>query len=247
MCQLLKVYIVEDEPLARDELRFLLAKFEFVEVVGESENAMAAWEDIAALQPDLVFLDIELADGNSLTLAKDLQTILPAHAAIVFATAYDEYALKAFDLNATDYILKPIIAARLEKTLNKVKAMLDRHKSNRFQAPRNEARQKLVVPLEERIVLLEPEKILYVESNGGKCIIVTSDQRFEVKESLINMEKKLPAFTFMRVHRSYLVNMHHICEIHPWANATYNLVMKDDYRVPVSRSFVRDLKQLFEF
>ncbi|WP_336822696.1 LytTR family DNA-binding domain-containing protein [Sporosarcina sp. USHLN248] len=244
---MLKVYIVEDEPLARDELRFLLTKYAFVEIVGESENMKAAREDIAALQPDLVFLDIELADGNSLTLAKDLQTILPAHAAIVFATAYDEYALKAFDLNAADYILKPIAEARLEKTLNKVKAMLDRQKSNRFHPPRQEAGHKLVVSVEERIVLLEPEKILYIESNGGKCMIVTSDQRFEVKESLINMEKKLIDFTFMRVHRSFLVNMQHICEIHPWFNATYNLVMKDDSRVPVSRSFVKDLKQLFEF
>ena len=244
---MLKVYIVEDEPLARDELRFLLAKYEFVDVVGESENAKAAREDIAILQPDLVFLDIELADGNSLTLAKELQTILPAHSAIVFATAYDEYALKAFDLNATDYLLKPIAEARLEKTLKKVKAMHERQKLNRFQPPRHESSQKLVVSVEERIVLLELEKILYVESNGGKCIIVTSDQRFEVKESLINMEKKLLDFTFMRVHRSYLVNMHHICEIHPWVNATYNLIMKNDSQVPVSRSFVRNVRQLFEF
>ncbi|MBB4827067.1 two-component system response regulator LytT [Sporosarcina luteola] len=244
---MLKVYIVEDEPLARDELRFLLNKYEFVEIVGESENAHDALEEITELQPNLVFLDIELADGNSLFLAKELQSALPAHTAIVFATAYDEYALTAFDLNAADYILKPIAESRLDKTLEKVRAMHRRSKEKVPQLTRKEVSPKVVIPVDERIILLEPERIQYVESNGGKCIIVTSDQRFEVKDSLINMEKKLSDLNFIRVHRSFIVNTHHICEIHPWFNATYNLVMKDNSRVPVSRSFVRDLKQLFEF
>ncbi|WP_243458268.1 LytTR family DNA-binding domain-containing protein [Sporosarcina sp. Te-1] len=241
------MYIVEDEPLARDELRFLLNKYDFVEVVGESENAQDALKEITELQPNLIFLDIELTDGNSLSLAKELQTALSAHAAIVFATAYDEYALTAFDLNAADYILKPIAESRLDKTLEKVRAMHGRRKEKESQMTRKESSPKVVIPVEERIILLEPERILYVESNGGKCIIVTSEQRFEVKDSLVNMEKKLSDLNFIRVHRSFIVNTHHICEIHPWFNATYNLVMKDNSRVPVSRSFVRDLKQLFEF
>ena len=103
---MLKVYLVDDEPLARDELKYLLNRSKQVEILGESDDMEVAWQDISKLKPDLVFLDIELDEENGLNLAKQLETLEPAPA-IVFATAYDEYALQAFESNAIDYILKP--------------------------------------------------------------------------------------------------------------------------------------------
>lgn len=248
MNAMLRAYIVDDEPLARDEIKFLLTRSKQVEIIGESDCLKEAITDISELNPDIVFLDIELADNNGIKLAKQID-ILELSPAIVFATAYDEYAVQAFELNAVDYILKPYDETRLKKTLEKIKKIRRNELQNIPIHPpiKNDGKGKIPVIVDERIILLTCANILYLESSEGKCSIQTMEQRYKISEALVTLEKKLNKEQFLRVHRSFIVNVDHIKEIEPWFNSTYNLIMKDSSKVPVSRTYVKDLRQLLGF
>lgn len=238
---MLKVYIVDDEPLARDELRYLLLRSKLVEITGEAESFEKALEQISAYQPDLVFVDIEMTDQNGLQLAKRLQELNPIPS-IVFATAYDEFALQAFDLGASDYILKPFDEKRIQQTIEKI--ILQKTKRNHAISTNP---KRIAVSLEGRILLIDCDSILYMTSADGKCTIFTDNQAYTISETLTMLEKKLSGSMFLRVHRSYLVNVEHISEIEPWFNSTYNITMKNGVKVPVSRTYVKDLKELIGF
>ena len=245
---MLKVYILDDEPLARDELKYLLIRSEQVEIIGEGDCIEDAVTDITELKPDLVFLDIELAEENGLSLARQLET-LEVTPAIVFATAYDEYALEAFELDAVDYILKPFDEERILKTLEKIKKMKNIGNENIPIAStiKHNSNGKIAVLAGERIILLTVADILYLEASEGKCNIITNNQAYKVADALVVLEKKLNKAKFLRVHRSFIVNLDHIVEIEPWFNSTYNLQMMDGSKVPVSRTYVKELKQLLGF
>ncbi|MCM3364415.1 LytR/AlgR family response regulator transcription factor [Niallia sp. Sow4_A1] len=241
---MLTAYIVDDEPLARDELKYLLNRSKEVKILGEGDCIEDAEMEVATLKPDIVFVDIELAEDNGLTLAKQLQTFDPSPI-VVFATAYDEYALQAFELNALDYVLKPFDEARIQKTLDKIKQLQSLGNKDLSTNPyiKNDRNEKIPILVDDRIILLNYDEILYIESFEKKCLIKTSVQEFKVNDTLVVMEKKLNKAPFLRVHRSYLVNLDHIAEIDPWFNSTYNLIMKDNSKVPVSRTYVKELKK----
>lgn len=245
---MLKTYIVDDEHLARDELKYLLGRSKEVEIIGEADCIADAEMEIAALKPDIVFVDIELAEDNGLSLAKQLQTLDPSPI-IVFATAYDEYALQAFELNALDYVLKPFDEARIQKTLEKIKQLQNRGEKelSTHHYRKNDRNEKIPLLVEDRIILLNYDEILYIESYEKKCLVRTFAQEYKVNDTLVEMEKKLHETPFLRVHRSYLVNLDHITEIDPWFNSTYNLIMKDNSKVPVSRTYVKELKKILGF
>ncbi|MDQ0218627.1 response regulator [Peribacillus cavernae] len=248
---MLKAFLVDDEPLARDELKYLLLRTKAVEVVGEASSVEEAAEQIGSLVPDLVFLDIELAEDSGLMLAEQLRSVDPAPA-IIFATAYDEYALQAFELNAVDYILKPFDETRLQKTLEKITRLRTigaNETVSPHESPKLAADQigKLAIMAEERIILVDISSIIFIGSTEGKTLIKTTAAEYKITESLVTLEKKLNNSSFVRVHRSYLVNVNEISEIEPWFNSTYNLIMKDGSKVPVSRTYVKDLKQLLGF
>lgn len=242
---MIKAYIVDDEPLAREELKFLLHRSKQVDILGESDGIDEALIDIAVLKPEIVFLDIELAEENGLTLAKKLEG-MEQRPFIVFATAYDEYALEAFDVDAVDYILKPFAEARIIKTIEKVKKIQDIEKkdnSSHFQVKR-EGTAKLALLVDDKIILLNYDDIIYLESSEGKCTIYTQDQLVVVSEALVVLEKKLVGKSFLRVHRSFIINLDYVLEIEPWFNSTYNLLMINGSKVPVSRTYIKDLKHL---
>lgn len=243
---MLRAFIVDDEPLARDELKYLLLRSKQVEIVGEADCKEDALEQIRALRPDVVFLDIELAEDNGLELAKQLLPLNPTPV-IVFATAYDEYALRSFELDAVDYILKPFNEKRIQQTLEKVHRM-HRVPEDTSQATLSPIQSgKIAVLLDERIVLIDCQKIAYLGSCEGKCAIKTLEREYKVCESLTMLEKKLNSDQFIRVHRGFIVNIDHITEIQPWFNSTYNLIMKEGSSIPVSRTYVKDLRNLFGF
>jgi two-component system, LytTR family, response regulator LytT len=248
---MLKAFIVDDEPLARDELKYLLLRTKQVEVVGEAECIEDALDDIRSSTPDLVFLDIELAEDSGLELAEQLRS-LEHPPAVIFATAYDEYALQAFELNAIDYILKPFDETRIRQTLEKITKLQMIGEKEATSAPVSvripiEQTGKIAVMVEERIVLVDIPSIIYVGSVEGKTVIKTRDKEYKIGESLVMIEKKLNNASFMRVHRSFLVNVNHISEVQPWFNSTYNLIMSDQSKVPVSRTYVKELKQVLGF
>ncbi|MFJ8064130.1 LytR/AlgR family response regulator transcription factor [Psychrobacillus sp. NPDC096426] len=240
---MLKAFIVEDERLARDELKYLLMESGQIEIVGEADSLVYAVKDISILKPDLVFLDIDLDGDNGLDLAKQLLMLKPTPA-IVFATAYDEYALQAFELNAIDYILKPFDEERIRQTLEKIIQMgkIGSEKITFSPSMKKASTDKIAVLVDERIILLENDSIIYLESFEGKCKFKTMTDEYIVSDSLVVFEKKLQPTQFMRVHRSFIVNLDHIVEIHPWFNSTYNLVLKDKSKIPVSRTYLKEFK-----
>jgi two-component system, LytTR family, response regulator LytT len=246
-----KAFIVDDEPLARDELAFLLKRSKQVEIAGEGDSIESSLSQIQELQIDVIFLDIQLADESGLDLAEKIMDLDP-RPEIVFATAYDEYALKAFELQAIDYIMKPFDEIRVLQTVEKLAKVL-KGKENRDSSSLDKRlssgkrNDKLAVTIDERIVLIPVHEIVYIGTIEGRTVIVTDKQRYQVNEPLITYERKLHQRSIVRVHRGYLVNLDKIVEIQPWFHSTYNLIMKDGEKIPVSRTFTKDLKEHFGF
>jgi two-component system response regulator LytT len=248
---MLRALIVDDEPLARDELTYILRRTKRVDVIGEAENMEDASAQIEQLMPDVVFLDIQLAEGSGLDLARKLLSV-DRRPEIVFATAYDEYALKAFELEAVDYILKPFDEYRIQQSVEKICKLHDLRDGSQplhmlQRSVSHERTDKLAITVEDRILLLNTSKILYISSVEGKTVIVTEDAQYTVSDSLVTFEQKLHNNSIVRVHRAFLVNLDGIVEIQPWFHSTYNLIMKNGSKVPVSRSHMKELKQLIGF
>ncbi|PLR76845.1 DNA-binding response regulator [Bacillus sp. V3-13] len=248
---MLKAFIVDDEPLARDELAYLLLRTKKVEIVGAADNIETAIDQLSDFEIDVLFLDIELGDESGLDLAKRLIE-LEQRPEIVFATAYDEFALKAFELEAADYILKPFDENRVGQTVEKISKLLARKKAIRpdelqQRPPLLERTGKLAITVEERIVLIDIDSILYISTAEGRTVIAADKQKYYVAEPLVTFERRLQGTSIVRVHRAYLVNLKAILEIQPWFHSTYNLIMPDGEKVPVSRTYTKELKQLLGF
>ncbi|WP_027093834.1 LytR/AlgR family response regulator transcription factor [Cohnella thermotolerans] len=245
---MLKAFIVDDEPLARDELAYLLHRTRRVEVVGEAESLEEATLLIGQTAPDVVFLDIQLSEESGLDLAQQLQE-LDRRPDIVFATAFDEYALKAFELNATDYILKPYDEDRIQQTIAKLAKQKEiRHDNQERESFRSSSvpgrTDKLAVAVDERIVLVNVSKILYISAEEGKTLVATEAQTYKVSEPLVTFEQKLQGSPIVRVHRACLVNVDAIVEIQPWFHSTFTLIMKNGRNIPVGRTYLKNLKQM---
>ncbi|MBT2656996.1 LytTR family transcriptional regulator DNA-binding domain-containing protein [Bacillus sp. ISL-18] len=248
---MLKAFIVDDEPLARDELSYLLKRSKQVEVAGEADCLETAFENLKNMDIDVIFLDIQLADESGIEIASRLNQ-LDHPPLIVFATAFDEYALKAFELNVVDYLLKPIDEKRIQLTIDKLFKLAGNKEqkiplSSRWHSSQNDRSEKLAVSIDEKIVLLHINDIVYIGTQDGKTVVATEKQKLWVNEPLVTFERKLQFPSIMRVHRAYLVNIDAILEIEPWFNSTYNLIMKSGEKVPVSRTYTKELKQLLGF
>ncbi|MBN3524431.1 LytR/AlgR family response regulator transcription factor [Paenibacillus apiarius] len=248
---MLKAFIVDDEPLARDELIYLLRRTKRVEVVGEAESMEEALTQIPAVRPHVVFLDIQLAEDSGLEIAQRLME-LDVPPAVVFATAYDEYALKAFELNALDYILKPFDEARVQQTTEKLNKQLVMRIPPNLRLPVSrssvpERQDRLAITVDERIVVLHVDHIIYIGFEEGKTVIVTKERQYKVSESLTMLERKLRHPSITRVHRAYLVNVDRIVEIEPWFHSTCQLKLENGSMVPVSRTYMKELKLLLGF
>lgn len=245
---LLKVFIVDDEPLARDELIYLLKKSNQVEIAGQADNVEMALQKLHDMDIDVVFLDIQLGEDSGIKIANELNQ-LEYPPMIVFATAYDDYAIKAFELNAVDYLLKPFDENRVKQTIQKLekRISIDQPKitfPSRKQALLSNPVDKLAITMDEKIVLVNVNDILFIEAAEGKTMIATTRDRYTANDSLVTFERKLESSSVVRVHRAFLVNINSIVEIEPWFNSTYNLILLGGARVPVSRTYTKELKQL---
>ncbi|MFL0474809.1 LytR/AlgR family response regulator transcription factor [Priestia sp. 179-F W1.4 NHS] len=242
---MLRVLIVDDEMLARDELKYLLHRTKEVDFIEEAESIEEALDKMMDEKPDLLFLDIQLSDDSGFDIAKRLKK-MKTPPAIIFATAYDQYALQAFEVDAIDYILKPFDEERVVQAIHKYKKMRVPHHAVKEEEPIGESSSqtgKLAISVDDSIVLVNIEDILFVGLIEGEVTIQTITESYHTADTLAMLEKKLPSQSFVRVHRGYIVNVHHISEVQPWFNSTYNLVMKNDKRVPVSRTYAKELKK----
>lgn len=257
----IKTMIAEDERLAREELAYLLEQEPDIELLPHAANGRELLELVPLRQPDVVFLDVHMPELEGLQAARMLKAS-PISPLIVFTTAYDEYAVEAFGLNAIDYLLKPYSYMRLKETLQRIRSRIQ--EGNAF--PKQEAhdaiqaapypsteaaarsmRGKLLFDDGDKHVLVDPEAILYAVREERVIRVWTAEgQRITSKSTLQELEEKLAGYSFFRPHRSYLVNVNWIAELSPWQNGAYNIVLKDEQRsmIPLSREAARDLFRL---
>ena len=231
--------IVDDEPLSRNELVYLLKQCKEITSIVEADSIEEALENMLQQSVDLIFLDIHLTNESGLTLA-DKVNQLKNPPLIIFATAYDEYAVKAFELNAQDYVLKPFELARIQQAVKKVSGLVDSVKENTEKcAP---VLTTLPIQVEECIYMVKTKDILALGVENGVTTIYTPQKEYETRETLSSLEKKLAASDFMRVHRSYLLQLASIQEIQPWFNHTVQVTMENQLKIPVSRSYMKEFK-----
>jgi two-component system response regulator LytT len=231
----LKALVVDDEAPARSELRFLLTEAGGVEVVGEASNAAEATQLIRAIPYDVVFLDIDMPGVSGMRLAEALSE-LEHPPAIVFVTAYSEHAVKAFEVEAADYLVKPVEVPRLRRAIERL-------------APQQAASGARVerVPVEKagRKLLLSVDEIFHIMAKDDYSYLYTDGERYLSTMSLAELERKLEPRGFYRVHRRFLVNLAQVKEVVPMYGGTLLLTMKDRSatQVPVSRRRVPSLKK----
>ena len=246
MTAALRVYIVDDEAPARRELRYLL-ELAGVSVVGEAGSSTAALQGIRETKPQLVFLDIQMPGVNGLEMARFLNN-LAERPLLVFATAFDEYALQAFEVDAIDYLCKPFTFERVGKTVVKATRLLAATGPAHDGQPLPDPCRRVPLYRGEIIVPTAPEQIVFAHAEEGEVVVHTVDGRYHTRWSLSELERRLAAAGFVRPHRSYLVNSNHVREVIPWFNRSYNLIMDDanKTRIPVSRHQVQELKKHFD-
>lgn len=248
--------IVDDEQPARDELTYLLKQIPDVDIIGLGKNGVEAVSLIRELDPDLVFLDVQMPGQDGFGVIKKLLDRNARLPYFIFVTAYDHYAVRAFEVNAVDYLLKPIERTRLDKALQRVSGMLgaseaafqklDRLVHMIEERPPVQS-TKLVVKSGNRMVLVDSSDIIYATIDDGVIRIVTKDldgqSNFRTVEELQN---NLDPNIFWRAHRSYLVNINRIKEVVPWFKSSYQLKMQDrqETEIPVSRAQTRRLREL---
>ncbi|HEV2176814.1 MAG TPA: LytTR family DNA-binding domain-containing protein [Terriglobia bacterium] len=246
--------IVDDEQPARDELAYLLKGFPDIEIVGQGKNGLEAVHLIRELSPQAVFLDVQMPGLDGLGVIKKLLDKKAHLPLVVFVTAYDHFAVQAFEVNAIDYLLKPIAKSRLEKAVTKIRRLSDSGEAGKLdrlvkmleQRPAPQ-KTKLVVRSAGRMYLLDSDDVIYASIEDGVISVVTKDlegqSNFRTVEEL---QSNLDPNTFWRVHRSYLININRIKEVVPWFKSSYQLKMDDrkQTEIPVSRAQTRKLRQL---
>jgi two-component system LytT family response regulator len=231
----MKTLIIDDERLARKELISLLSKFPEIEIAGECSNALEAKGAIEELKPELVFLDIQMPGKNGFQLLEDLE-FLPK---VIFVTAYDEYAIRAFEVNALDYLLKPVEEERLKDAIAKLSEEHDEEDHNMDQT---EVRNELRLGQEDQIFLKDGEKCWFVplkevkmfESEGNYVRVYFQDYKPLILKSLNNLEERLD-HTFFRTNRKFIVNLRWVQNVENWFNGGLRLTLKDGSQVEVSR------------
>lgn len=236
----MKAILVDDTRLARQELQFLLQKYKDVEVIGEAENADEAKAMIEELKPDLVFLDIQMPDKDGFELLEMLDEVPQ----IIFTTAYSEYAIKAFDYNALDYLKKPITDDRLSIALQRVRENIE--KSEEPKDVLNENSQVFVKDGEKCwFVTLKEVRLFEIWDNYTR--IYFDDHKPMIPKTLQYMESRLDPKVFFRANRQQIINMKWIDKIEPWFSGTIRLYLKDGTEVEVSRRQTSRFKDLMSF
>jgi DNA-binding LytR/AlgR family response regulator len=237
--------LVDDEAPARQHLARLLRAHSDVRVAGEAANGLEALQLVADRRPDAIFLDIEMPGLNGLDVARQLD----GPPLIVFVTAYDQHAVNAFDVNAIDFLLKPIIPARLAKTLDRMRAALLRPSQDYGVAVRTALKMledgppaRLAVHRGNRVVLLSLKDILYAVAEDKLVFVCTSGERYLTNRTIADLESLLSRAGFFRISRSVLVNLEHARELLPWSSGTCRLKLSNSVELGVSRERSRELR-----
>ena len=257
----LKVLVVDDEQLAREELCYQLQRLAEVEVVAQAGNGLEALSAVDRVEPDLVFLDIQMPGLTGFEVARSLLSRGPdTSPALVFVTAFDQHAIEAFEINAVDYLLKPVEPARLEQAVDRARRRIESGRSTTAAGPLNDQLEQIVkmmagrqvrrdqvaIKVGERFMLVQAEEIIFASLADESINIVTGQVAGTSNyRTLDDLQARLDPDVFWRVHRSHLVNINKIKEIVPWFSRNYILRMKDakGTEIPVSRAQTKRLRE----
>lgn len=254
----IRVLIVDDEPLARQRVEDLLQREEDVELVGVAENGAEAVETIRRLAPDLVFLDVQMPGLTGMEVVKEIG---PANMPVViFVTAYDEYALKAFDVAAIDYLLKPfdddrfeqavararkvIVLREVDQIRSRLSALLQRDSSSGEAAtPRQRYLERIAVEMRGQVRIVPVDQIDFITASGPYAELHVGDDKFVIRERMTTLEERLDPNDFFRIHRSTIVRLEKIDALLYNAGGDYAVRLKDNRRLSVSRSRREELEE----
>jgi two-component system LytT family response regulator len=228
----MKTLIVDDERLARNELRRLLEAFPRIEIVGEAANSEEALEKIDQLGPELLFLDIQMPGKNGFELLSSIEGNVPD---VIFTTAYDEYALKAFEFNALDYLLKPIEPTRLAEAINKVEDYQQHEIKRKENVKLLTTEDQVFVKDGEKCWFVKLGKIRLFESMGNYVRLHFDDQKPLILKSLNALDEKLDPHAFFRANRKHIINLQWIEKIEPWFSGGLQVTLKGGEKIEISR------------
>jgi two-component system LytT family response regulator len=248
----IRTVIVDDEELGRDRIQSLLEMQPDVEIVAVCSDGPSAVETIERTQPDLVFLDVQMPGMDGFEVIENLDpSRLPS---VVFVTAHDGHAIRAFEIHALDFLLKPFDQTRFEKALERARSQVEKAKGpvidSRLVSLLEELREerkypeRLIVKSSGRVFFVRTEEIDWVEASGNYVKIHTKAEAHLLRESMKNMEAKLDPKVFVRIHRSAIVNIDRIKELEPWFHGEYIVIMRDGTRLTASRVFSDRLSAL---
>ncbi len=260
MAEKIRVLIVDDEPLAREKIRGMLKGKEDIEIVGEAGNGKQAVAAVHKHEPDLLFLDVQMPelDGFGVLQAVDPER-MPM---VVFVTAYDRYALQAFEVFALDYLMKPFDRERFEKALTRARGQLDHAKRKDLTqglqslmeelsrirqsagavTPGPKYLERLAIKASGRIFFLRSQEIDYIESEGNYVRIHSGKESHLVREAMSVLETQLDPKRFLRIHRCTIVNVDRIQELQPWFHGEYRVILRNGVQLTLSRSYREKLR-----
>jgi len=241
------VLIVDDEPPARRKLTEFLRRERDVEIAGEAANGNQAAELIEELRPDVVFLDVQMPGMSGFEVLETIQGQVPF---VVFVTAYDQYAVKAFEVHAVDYLLKPFDRSRLQACLARVRDQIARHSGRDIQVRMEKLiaevtgrayLTRVMVKNRGRVIFLQVRDIEWIKALSNYVELHAGAQTYLLRDTLSSLEARLDPASFARVHRSIIVNRDRVRELQPWSHNDYLLIMKDGTEIRMSRRYHKNL------
>jgi two-component system, LytTR family, response regulator len=252
----LRIIIVDDETLARKRLRSLLQRQEGLEVVAEASNGPEAVEAVLEHSPDLLFLDIQMPEMNGFEVLEALGNELESLPLVIFVTAFDEHAVRAFEVYALDYLVKPVERERFAATLERARETLSSRRRERLDQRmeriesllhdhrRNEPRKTFVVRKGERMIVVRSEQIDWIEASGNYVTLHTAEGSFLLRETMQSIDGQLDSGRFARIHRSSIVNVSRIRELSPSFHGDFYVRLHDGTQLTLSRSHRARLEAL---
>lgn len=246
----MKAIIIEDEEPARELLRKYLEPFNDIEIIGEYIDGFEGAKAINQLKPDIVFLDIQLPRLTGIEVLE----LLDHAPMIVFTTAYDEFAIKAFEKNAVDYLMKPFSRDRFAQAIERVKSRISTKQPQEQNIQQlaeslttDSYLNRIVVKTPKAMVVVPVDEILYVEAEDDYVMIYTSDARHMKKQTMKYFEERLNTKQFVRIHRSFIVNVNSINKLEPYSKDSYIAVLKNGAKLSVSSTGYKSLKEILSF
>jgi two-component system LytT family response regulator len=246
----IKAIIIDDEALARDIIKSYLRKFDNVDLIAECSNGFDGIKQINELKPDLIFLDIQMPKLTGFEMLE----ILDEPPVIIFSTAFDQFALKAFEVNATDYLLKPYSEERFVEALNKaIKLLSDKPVANlklenlvKSLEKRNEYLDRVVIKNGQKILIIPVDDISYIEAQDDYTMIYSSKGNFLKQKTMKYFEENLDPADFIRIHRSYIVKLSEVKQIELFEKESYRVLLNDGKKLQVSKSGYLNLKEILK-